>query len=505
MLEVSDSQLNTKQYPDLYRKTVQGGYWIVILRIAIQILGLIKSLIIANFFLLENLGIISIALLMMDVMATFTQTGFDSALIQKKTHIDGYLNTAWTTGLMKGAILCLILFLCAPILASIRVPEDKIPLAISVIRAMSICFFIRGMRNIGTIYFDKELEFRKVFAMTFSSSLADIVLSITFVFVFRSIWGVILARIISEGIFCAAGYLLSPYRPRFHFEWKKARELWRFGKWIYGQGILGYFLEMGDNFFVWFYLGLPQLALYKYAYNFSSLPATHITQVSSTVSFPAYSKIQDDVPRLRDAYLKILKVTAFFAIPVSFQIFILGPDFVKLFLKEHLHPMTTALQILAIKGLLMSTGSTRGPLFMAMGKPYVTWHLQWIRLAILAITIYPLTCLWGIVGTAVSTVLVSLLIKPFGFVIAHRILQCSFMEHIRPSFCPLIASSIMAASIAGFRLLSNSIGYIQFAFHVVVGLAVYLVCIFALDRATHYGFSDLVREQIQWFRKSLRK
>ena len=502
MSEPSDSQLNTKEHPDLYRKSIKGGYWVIALRAAIMLLGFAKTLVIANFFYLENLGIISIAIMMMDILSMFTQTGFDVALVQKKENIHSYLNTAWAAGLMKGIALFLILYFFAPLLASIRVPEDKFSLAVSILRAMSFCFLIRGVQNIGIIYFRKELEFRKVFSMTFAASLADIVFSIAFIFVFQSIWGVIAARIISEGVSCAGSYILSPYRPRFHFELAKARELWKFGKWIYGQSILGYLLENGDNFFVWFTLGLPQLALYKYAYNFSNMPATHICDVISSVSFPAYSKIQDDIPRLREAYLKVLKITAFFAIPMSFLIFVLGPDFVRLFMKEHLHPMALALQILALKGLLKSSGSPRGPLYQAMGRPNIVWYLQWIRVGILAITIYPLTKMWGIEGTAISTVLVNVFVNPPALVISSKMLKCPIFEMLKPSVLPFLASVLMLIIMTTLReMLLAEMTYFSFFSLALSGIFVYLTVLYMLDRIFHHKFLDLMIEQIRMIQR----
>lgn len=505
MHEPAEKNINTKEHPDLYRKSIKGGYWVVFLRLLVNILSFAKIYIIANFFALENLGIISIVLMMMEILSTFTQTGFDVALIQKKDNIHSYLNTAWTAGFIKGIVLFLILFFCAPVLAAIRVPEDKIAITISVLRAMSLGFLIRGFHNIGMIYFQKELDFRKVFTMTFTASFTDIVLSITFIYLFHSIWGVIVARIVSEGVSCVGSYILSPYRPHFHFELAKARELWKFGKWIYGQTILGYLLENGDNFFVWFYLGLPQLALYKYAYNFSNMPATHISNVISTVSFPAYSKIQDDVPRLREAYLKVLKVTAFFAIPLSFMILIFGPDFVKLFLKPHLHPMSLALQILALRGLLAATGSTRGPLYIAMGKPNVLWFLQWLRIAVLVLTIYPFTKVWGFEGTAISTLLVSVSINPVGFVISCKLLKCPMLEMIKHSILPLISSIVMLAfmlviKISCFDQMTRTL-FFGFSFS---GMLIYLAVIWILDRCMRYEHFQLLQEQISLIQKPQR-
>lgn len=261
--EPQNNNIKTKEHPELYRKSIKGGYWVIAMRVVLFVLGFAKSIIIANFFILENLGLIAVATMMMEILSTFTQTGFETALIQKKGDVKDYLNTAWTAGVIKGVFLFLVLYTAAPLVASIRVPEDKVPLAVGILRAMSVCFLISGIRNIGAIYFQKELDFRKVFTLNVVTTLTNIILSLSLIYILKSIWGVIIAQIIAATVSCLGTYILSPYRPRLHFEPAKARELWRFGKWIYSQTILCYALQMGDNFFVWSSLGLPNWLFIK--------------------------------------------------------------------------------------------------------------------------------------------------------------------------------------------------------------------------------------------------
>ena len=103
MSEPSESQVNTKEHPDLYRRSIKGGYWVIGLRTAIMLLGFAKSIIIANFFFLENLGIIAVAAMMMEALSTFTQTGFDTALVQRKGNIHAYLNCRTQGKMAAGA------------------------------------------------------------------------------------------------------------------------------------------------------------------------------------------------------------------------------------------------------------------------------------------------------------------------------------------------------------------------------------------------------------------
>lgn len=496
----------TKSEPDLYYRSLKGGYWIISSRIAVNILGFIKSLFLFNYFLLNDLGIISAAVMMMEIMSTFTQTGFESALIQKKEDIRDYLDTAWTAGIFKGIFLFAVLFSAAPLLAMFRIPQEKVPLAIWAFRAMSICFLLQGFHNIGAVYFSKNLDFHKTFILSLASSLADIVLSIALVLVFRSIWGVIAARLVSGAVACIGTYVLSSYRPRLHFNPAKAGELWNYGRWIFGQNILGYLLENGDDFFVWFYLGIQPLALYRAAYQFSNAPFTQMNSFFLQVLFPAFSKLQDDLERLRQAYLKVIRVSSAIAIPACLLIFSLGPDFVRLFLPERMFPMIPVLQILAFKGLLKSLGSVRVPFFQAVGKPNILLLLMWLRVIVLCLAIYFCTRAWGIIGTAVSVTLVNILVNPVALLVMRIKYQYKIWNMLEQSLLPWGAAVLMVLLVWGIkRMFCPDADYICFFALLIVGALSYFLFLIGLDLCKSYGYRDMLREQYALLSKAGQK
>src|SRR4030042_3395557 len=102
------------------------------------------------------------------------------------------------------------------------------------------------------------------------------------------------------------------------------------------------------------------------AYRISNMPATEITHVVSQVTFPAYSKIQEDVPRLREAYLRVLQLTTFLSFPLAGLIFILAPDFTKIFLGEKWMPMVPAMMVLVLWGTIRSIGVHHGSVLQAV-------------------------------------------------------------------------------------------------------------------------------------------
>ena len=489
---------NQKEHPDLYKRSIKGGYWVFAIKAVTQLLGFVKSIIVFNFLFSENLELIIVANLLIAVLATFSESGFRAALVQKKENIVDYLDTAWVIGILRGILLFVAIYFAAPLFASFRVAAEDVPLAISVIRAMGVCLLIGSFQNIGTVYFQKEMEFHKTFWLKMAGTLTDIVLSITLLLIYKSVWAYVIARLASAVVNLSMSYLMCSYRPKLHFVPSKARELWKFGKWLFGLKIIGYLLNEGDDWFVWFYLGGGPLKLYRYAYRFSQMPATHFASLISGVSFPAYSKIQNDLPRLRDAHLKVLQSTAMISIPMAFLIFSLGPDFVRLFLVKESHEMIPVIQILAVVGMLHSLGTSFWSLYQSVGRPYYAIYSNGIRLILLALLIYPLTEYFGINGTALSVMFVQLFVYPIGFWIASRILKCSLWLLIRPLCFCFSAAVIMGATITVLKTYTISSVTVPWFFILAFGAGIlYLVVLWIIDGWFKLGYRSILTEQVE--------
>jgi len=85
----------------LSRKVAKGGFWVFFLRIVNRGFSLIRLIILARILSPNDFGLMGIALLTMSTLETFSQTGFQQALIQKKEDIKSYLDNAWTVLYLK--------------------------------------------------------------------------------------------------------------------------------------------------------------------------------------------------------------------------------------------------------------------------------------------------------------------------------------------------------------------------------------------------------------------
>ena len=487
----------------LYKRTVKGGLWVFALRGFTQLLSFARYIILANILTLADIGLLGIAMLMMQTLSTFSQTGFQAALIQKRGNVHSYLDTAWTIGLFRAVILYAVLYWAASFaeLPIFKVPPEKVFLAISIIRVLGISFLFTALSNIGVVYFRKDLKFNRHFFLQITANLIDVVVTIFIVLVYKTIWALVIGKLTGDSVRFLLSYVFHPYRPRIRLDFDKAGELWRFGKWVFGGSIVEFLTRQGDDFFVWGYLGVPALALYQMAYKFSNIPATEITGVISQVTFPAYAKVQDNLSRLKDAYLKILQQTVFLSALVSGLIFVLAGDFVRLFLKEEWLPIIPALQILTVFGFICSIGATQGPVFQAVGQPKISLKIRLLRLALMAITIYPLTKQWGISGTALSITLPTIAIQPLGLYMTARIIRCGIRDILRQIILPIGAALVMmfVVSMLNHFVICKTT-FLFFFLSGFIGVCVYILTIYVCDKVFGLRIITNTREQISAIR-----
>ncbi|MCX6984830.1 MAG: oligosaccharide flippase family protein, partial [Lentisphaerae bacterium] len=201
-----------------------------LLRIVQQIFGLARLVILARLLAPHDFGLMGIALLTMSTIETFSQTGFQQALIHKKENIESYLDAAWTVLIMRGLVLFGILYFAAPFAASFfDVPEAK-----PIIQVIGLSVLFQALTNIGVIYFQKELEFNKEFIYQFAGTLADFTVAILAVLILRNVWALVFGLLAGNGVRCIMSYVIHPYRPRLSPDLAKAHQLFGFGKWIFG-------------------------------------------------------------------------------------------------------------------------------------------------------------------------------------------------------------------------------------------------------------------------------
>ena len=233
---------------------------------------------------------------------------------------------------------------------------------------------------------------------------------------------------------------------------------------------------------------------------------TEITQVISSVTFPAYAKIQDKEERLQKAYFRVMRLTVAVSLPITMGMVLLAPEFTQIFLSEKWMPMVSAMQLLAVAGLIKSIVSTGSPLFVGSGFPKYEFFMQLIRGLIIIIVIYPLIASMGISGAALGVILSIVGMLFIWYPLSQKITKASWRKYIDTFWPPLFCSLFMAGSIYIAKVYWNPIqqplgmAILMFVIVVVMSICVYIIVMYLLQRC--YSKYDIFSE-IKFFYKSL--
>jgi O-antigen/teichoic acid export membrane protein len=432
---------------------VRGGFWVFALRATTRVVRFARTIVLARMLAPSDFGLLGIALLATSTLEAVSQTGFQSALIQNSDDAEDYLDTAWTVGVVRGIVLCATLWLAAPGVAAFF----QTPAAAPIVRAIGGSVLLKGLSNIGVVYFQKDLEFHKQFVYELSGTAADLVVAVATALILRNVWALVLGLLAGNLVRLVMSYRIHPYRPRPGCEVETVASLISYGKWILLSSILILIGARGDDAVVGRVLGASVLGLYQMAYRISQLAVTEITYVAEQTAFPAYSKLQGELANLHKGYSRVAGLSATLSMPIAVAVVVLGTDFIQVFLGEKWLPMAPALAVLAVAALVKSIASTGSPLFKGSGNPRFEFEMQLVRAVTLVVAILPLSRSWGMVGAATAVVLSGLSMLGVWYAnLTHRMGLAP--KDVAGIFGPpLFSSAVMASSLILVRFLVGSL------------------------------------------------
>jgi O-antigen/teichoic acid export membrane protein len=482
----------------LTSRTVTNGIWTAVTNASGQLLQITLLVVLARLLSPADFGLYGIATLTLTALQRFSRLGFDTALIQRQEeNVDPYLDTVFTLQILRGALIAGITIFGAPLIATFFAE----PRATAILRAIALVMLLQALYNPGAVYFEKDLKFHKEFAMSFSGAASRFVVAVGYAIVSPSVWALVAGAVVGNLVQLVASYVIHDYRPWPRFDRDRAAMLINYGKWIFGESVISFFYTDGDDIFVGRLLGSASLGLYQVAYRLSNAPATEIAHTISRVSMPAYSKIQDDEAALREGFHRVLQFSSLASIPMGVGIAVVAPVFVPTFLGDGWGAMVAPMQVLAVFGVLRSVRTCASPLFRALGQPDYNAKIHAIRLVLMVVTIYPLTQAYGLVGTALSVLVTSVVGIPIATVLVLRLIGDDLRSLVAVVAVPVAGSLLMGAcALAVRRAVTATTGpAVSFVATVLTGIAVYGLFLLAAERRYEIGLQALLGQ----FRRSL--
>ena len=441
-------------------------------------LGFVSTLVLVRILAPEDFGLVAMGtsvLVLLEMLSTF---GFDAALIHRASSDRIHYDTAWTFNVLIGFTVALGLVLLAyPAARFYGEPRVR-----DVTLALAAAPIIQGLENIGVVAFRKELNFRAEFMWLTGRRLVGLAFVLPLAFLLRSYWALVAGAVFGRIAGVLLSYLAHPYRPRFSLAGRG--DLLGFSKWVATVNILAFFLQRSSDLIIGRTLGSGPLGIYSISTEVASLPTTELVAPINRAVYPAFAKISRDRAQLKQEYLAVIGIIAFFAIPAAMCLAAVGAPVVLLLLGEKWLQAVPLIEALAFLGAVQFPYTNAYSVFLAVGKPEHQVKVHCIHVPVLVGLMILLASRYGIVGAAWATVITGFLVVPLSLSFVFRELGIRVSEFLRVVWRPASAAVAMYAAMAAAGHLAVAPGFLatlaRLAMLVATGVAVYVFVVLSL-------------------------
>lgn len=380
-------------------KAVWGIAWTGGGRIATQGIQFLLGLIIARMLMPSDYGIIGMLAIFMAISQTFLDSGFASALIQKKDRTDEDYSTVFWFNNIAAVILYAIIFISAPYIAVFY----DMPVLTNVARVVSLSLIINGLSIVQTAKLTIDLNFRIQSVASISSALISGCIGLLLAYCQYGVWALVFQSLSASLIRLFIIWSCSRWSPSLRFSIRSFRQLFAFGSKILCSGLINttyrniYTLVIGKFF------SPADVGFYNRGNHLALLPVQTCTDVLLKVNYPILSKLQDDNEQLINAYQKLLRTPLFLLYPLLAGIAALANPLVEIVLGEKWLPCVHILQILILAYMWSPLTHINLNLLYVKGRSDLVLKLELIKktiaFAILFATI-PFGIWWMCAGQA---------------------------------------------------------------------------------------------------------
>ncbi|MBI4307239.1 MAG: lipopolysaccharide biosynthesis protein [Chloroflexi bacterium] len=429
-------------------RSIAGGFlWTGGTSYVSQAVTIVTTLLLAKYVPVADLGIFSLAGLVVGWLALVRGLGLGTALIYEQQDVQKASATTFWLLLATGVLLTALSFLAAPLAARLFHNPSIEP----VVQVLGLSFIFYGLMATQDTLLQKGGRFRTRALAGLAGTVVYAVLAVVLAIQGFGVWSLVYAQIAQTVSIAAAMWAVSPFRPSFQFDRAVARRLLRFGNFALLNDVLIFVILTLDRAVLGRVTSALTVGYYDFAYRLANYPPNAVTAQLYPVILPVYSRLQSQPAELKRVYLATIKHITYLTAFLAFAIVLLGPPFLRLLYGDKWVPAIPPLQVLAVYGLTTSIAGPTGSVFYGLGKPNLQVIIHVLKLAATFPALYFIAVSYGVMGATLYVTGVNLLFAIVSVIWTNRLLGIHAGEYLQSIAGPMT----LGAAIASIGLLAS--------------------------------------------------
>lgn len=446
-------------------------------RFSAQGIQFLLTIVIARLVSPTDYGLIAMLGIFLSIAQTFVDSGFSNALVQKQNRTDDDFSTVFYFNIGIGFLTYLLLFVISPLIANFY-KEPQLEL---LTRVIGINIVVTSFSVVHRAKLTISLNFKTLSIASLIGVIISGFIAIYLAYCGYGVWAIAIQSLVNNLLQVIALWLLVRWKPLMIFSKKSFRNLWNFGSKLLISGLIHTLYTNSYNIVIGKVFSSTELGYFNRAYTFAYFPSTNFSYVITRGIYPIFCSLQDEENKLKNYFLKSMRMASFIIIPLMVMLIVLAEPIVLLLLTEKWINMVPLLRVLCLAYLWTPIMDINNNLINARGFSNYFLKAE-IQKKIFALILLLCTIPFGVFVMCIGLILYSLV---DWFIISRytkKTIGCGFgmqLKHVSP----ILIINLLLGGIVYVATLISIVPFIQISCGVLVGIIVYpiLTYIFKMD------------------------
>ena len=473
-------------------KTISSMLWSTLGKFGTMGIQFITNMVLARLLMPADFGTIGMLSIFIVLAETFIIGGFGQALIQKKnpTHID--YTTVFYWNLIASVVMYGLLYFFSPIISRFY----EMPQLGSVVRVYGLVLIISAFSIVQNNQLQKNLRFKDLSMRNITAASFGTAVSIVMALYGFGVWSLVASHLVNAIISVVLLWRLSSWRPTLNFSWQSFRELFSFGSLMALSSLLDQFFKEMQGLIIGKWYSAADLGYYSQAKKLENLPTSSLSQIVSQVTFPVFSKLQDDKVKLKTGVRKCTAAVTYLNFPLNILLIIIAAPLIRMLYGPNWEQSILYFQLLNIYGLFYAITTMNNTIIKSLGQSKIFLYIKIIQrlVGLLLILIGASYSILGLLIGVISSVVFNYI---FTSSVNKKLLGYGIFEQITDVGCSLLLASILGVITYLINALNSVFSqYVVMLFQILFYIFAYLV-ISKLSKIQGYViFEEVVKEKL---------
>jgi teichuronic acid exporter len=475
----------------LKQQTVSGLLWSFIDSFANQGVQLIVGIILARILSPKEFGLIGMLTIFIAVSQSFIDSGFTNALIRKKDCTKNDYSTVFYFNIIVSVIFYSLLFIFSEAISSFfHEPQLKI-----LIQVLGIGLILNSLALIQRTIFTKELNFKLQMRVSIIASVGSGIIAIYMAYKGFGVWSLVALTLCRYGFTSLFFWIWSKWKPILIFSKASFNELFSFGSKLLVSGLIDTIYQNVYKLVIGKYFSAIELGYYTMSDQYQSFPSQNLNGIIGRVSYPVLSSIQEDIPKLKIAYQKLIKSTMLLTFVLMLGLAAIAKPMILTLVGEKWLPSVIYLQMLCFVGMFYPLQALNLNMLKVQGRSDLFLRLEIIKKT-LAIPTIIAGILFGIkvmiLGMLVNT-LISYYLNSYW---SGKFIGYSTAQQIRDIVPSFFVAAVMGIIVFVIGYYLNTSNLLKLIVQIIIGAA-FTIGISELIKLDDYLFiKEIVFEKV---------